>query len=53
MSGIINIVIGVALIGAGLSGKFVLFGTSSGTLLSVVGAAIAAMGIYQLIRSRR
>jgi hypothetical protein len=52
MGAIINIVIGVGLVIAGLSGGLVLRGTNSGPLLALLGAAIAAWGIFQLARRR-
>jgi len=49
-SGIINILIGAALFGLGASGRFKLIGTGSSWPLMVVGGAVAAIGIFQLIR---
>jgi len=53
MSGIINIILGVLMIAAGLSGKFVLIGTHSGLALTVVGAIVAGLGAYRMIQGRR
>jgi hypothetical protein len=53
MGAVFNIIIGVVLVGAGLSGQFVLRGTESGPLLALLGAALALFGIYQLTRARR
>jgi hypothetical protein len=53
MGGIINILIGLVLVGGGLSGGLVLRGTDSGPLLAVVGAGLAAFGAYQFWRARR
>lgn len=53
MGGIISIVIGLGLVYAGLSGLLVLKGTNSGPLLALVGAAIAAFGLFQLWRANR
>ena len=53
MRGIINIVIGVALIGAAASGQFVLRGTDSSLPLGVIGVAIAALGVYRVVMSRK
>jgi cadmium resistance protein CadD (predicted permease) len=50
MSGIINIIVGIAFVAAGLSGKFALLGTNSPKALAAVGLIPIAMGIYQLIR---
>ena len=53
MGAIINIVIGLGLIIAGLSGNLVLKGTNSGPLLALLGAAILAFGLFQVWRSNR
>ena len=50
MGGIFNIVIGLAMLAAGLSGKFALLGTNSSGALAVIGAAVAAFGIYRSIK---
>ena len=50
MSGIINIIVGIAFVAAGLSGKFALLGTNSPKALAAVGLLPIAMGIYQLAR---
>ena len=49
-AGVWNLIFGIVAIGAGLSGKFTLLGTHSSTALVVVGAGIAALGVYQLVR---
>jgi hypothetical protein len=53
MGGVINILIGLVLVGGGLSGNLVLRGTDSGPLLAVLGAGLVAYGGYQLWRARR
>jgi hypothetical protein len=53
MGPILNILIGAGLAVAGLTGNLVLRGTDSGPLLAIVGAALAAYGVYQLVRARR
>jgi hypothetical protein len=53
MGAIINIIIGIGLIIAGLSGTLALRGTGSGELLALVGAAILAFGLYQMWRANR
>ncbi len=53
MGAIINIVIGLGLIVAGLSGNLVLKGTNSGPLLALLGAAILAFGLFQIWRANR
>ena len=54
MSGIINIIVGIAFVAAGLSGKFALLGTNSPHALAAVGLLPISMGIFQLIqRSKR
>lgn len=53
MGAIINIVIGLGLIVAGLSGNLVLKGTNSGPLLALVGAAVLAFGVFQIWRANR
>jgi len=50
---ILNILLGVAMIVGGASGRLALFGTGSGTALMVVGGVCAAIGVYQLIRAAR
>jgi hypothetical protein len=52
-AGIWNIVIGCLMLGLGLSGKMVLMFTGSSNALAVLGAVVAAWGVYQLIRSRQ
>lgn len=54
MSGYINIIVGIAFVAAGLSGKFALMGTNSPKALAAVGLIPIAMGIFQLVqRSKR
>jgi len=53
MGGIFNIIVGLIMVGAGLSGQFSLLGTKSPTLLVAVGALVTAFGIYRTIRSRK
>lgn len=50
---ILNILLGVAMVIGGASGKLALLGTSSGPALMVVGGVCAAIGVYQLIRAAR
>jgi hypothetical protein len=50
---ILNIVLGVAMIIGGASGRLALFGTGSGTALMVVGAVCAALGVFQVVRAAR
>lgn len=50
---VLNIVLGVAMVIGGASGRLALFGTGSGTALVVVGAVCAALGVFQLIRAAR
>lgn len=52
MRGILNIIIGAVLIIAGLSGKMVLIGTSSGVALAVVGGIVLIIGLVRLKNSR-
>ncbi len=52
MNGIVNVIIGLLLVVAGLSGKFVLLGTNSSILLAILGGGIAGMGVYRLVKSR-
>ena len=47
-----NVIIGILLIIAGLSGRFALIGTSSGKALAAVGAAILVWGVVQVVRRR-
>jgi hypothetical protein len=48
-----NIIIGLALVAGGLSGKLVLIGTRSGPALAAIGAVMAGFGVYQLIQQRK
>ncbi len=52
MGGIFNIIVGLIMVVAGLSGKFALFGTKSSGLLAVVGAIVAGYGIYRTVKGR-
>lgn len=52
-SAIFNIVVGVICIVAALGFGAVLLFTESSELLAIAGGAIAALGIYQLIRHKR
>jgi uncharacterized membrane protein YgaE (UPF0421/DUF939 family) len=52
-AGIWNLLFGLAALAAGASGRFHFIGTNSSTLLMVVGGAIAALGVYQLVRARK
>jgi hypothetical protein len=48
-----NIVIGILMIIAGLSGKFALIGTGSSNALAAAGVAVLVWGIFQLARARK
>jgi hypothetical protein len=52
-SGIWNLGFGLIAVLAGATGGYALPGTSSPTPLIVVGAAVAAFGLFQLARSTR
>lgn len=52
-AGIWNLVIGLASIAAGASGQFHFIGTNSSTALLAVGGVLAALGVYQIARSRK
>jgi len=51
-SGVWNLGFGIIGILAGATGEFTLFGTNSTTLLIASGAALAALGVFQLWRAR-
>jgi hypothetical protein len=51
MRGIINILIGLAFIGGGLSGEMVLIGTESGGALALVGVVILFIGLARAFSS--
>jgi hypothetical protein len=51
-AGVFNIVMGLAAVALGATGKFALPFTNSPAPLMVVGGAIAALGVYQLLRSK-
>jgi hypothetical protein len=48
-----NIVIGIAFIIGGLSGKLALRGTESGPALAALGGVLLIWGIVQVVRSRQ
>ena len=50
---IINIALGIGMVLGGLSGKVALVGTGSTTALVAVGAVVAGLGVFQLVRSQR
>lgn len=50
--GIFNLVMGLAAMGAGLTGRG-LIGTGSPLHLMILGGAICLLGLYQIVRSRR
>jgi hypothetical protein len=52
MRGLLNIIIGLALIIGGLSGKLVMRGTQSGGLLAVIGVFLLGLGVYRMATSR-
>jgi hypothetical protein len=52
-AGIFNVIIGVAAVIAGASGRFSLVGTNSPLLLEVFGGLLAAYGLYQIVRTMR
>lgn len=52
-AGIWNLLIGLAAVAAGASGRFTLIGTNSSLLLIVFGGLLAAYGVYQLVRAKR
>jgi hypothetical protein len=51
--GIFNVVVGVAMIGGGLSKNFTLLGTNSWEALVGLGVVIAGLGVYQIVQSRK
>lgn len=51
--GIFNLVVGLVALVAGLSGEFALIGTDSSEALAGVGGVIAAIGVYQIVKSAR
>lgn len=52
-AGIWNIVMGLAAIAAGASGRFVFIGTNSGLVLILVGVAFVIWGGVQIFRTQR
>jgi hypothetical protein len=50
--GVLNIVIGIAFIAGGLSGKLVLIGTQSGLALAVAGVGLVIWGVVRIAGSR-
>jgi hypothetical protein len=48
-----NLVFGGFMIAGGLSGKLVLIGTNSSTALTIVGVALAAFGLFQLLTANK
>jgi len=51
--GIFNVVIGIAMIGGGLSKSFTLLGTNSWEALVGLGVVIAGLGVYQIVQTKR
>jgi hypothetical protein len=51
-SGVFNLGFGLVAVAAGASGQFQLIGTNSSTLLIAAGAAVAALGVFQLWKNR-
>ena len=49
----VKIIIGLVMIGGGLSGKLVLVGTNSGVALAAVGAGMLAWGIFNVVKARQ
>ncbi|MGZ3424109.1 MAG: hypothetical protein ACXWUG_00900 [Polyangiales bacterium] len=52
-AGIWNLLIGLAAVAAGASGRFSLIGTNSSMLLMIAGGALAAYGVYQIVRAKK
>ena len=50
---ILNIALGVAMVLGGVSGQLSLLGTGSPAALVAVGAVVAALGVFQLVRAIR
>lgn len=53
MGGVFNIVVGLAMVAAGLSGRFALIGTNSGGALAAIGGAVAVFGIVRVVKDRK
>jgi hypothetical protein len=51
-AGVWNLGFGLVAVAAGLSGQFVIPGTSNPMILVGVGALVAAFGVYQLWKNR-
>jgi uncharacterized membrane protein YgaE (UPF0421/DUF939 family) len=51
-SGVWNLGFGIVAMLAGATGEFTFFGTNSTTLLVAAGGVVAALGVFQLWRSR-
>jgi hypothetical protein len=52
-AGIFNMLVGAVMVIGGASGKLALFGTQSGAALAAIGGVVAAIGLWQVIRSSR
>ena len=52
MNGVINMVLGGAMLFGGLTGKAVLIGTDSSMALAVVGGIVAGLGLKQFVSKR-
>jgi hypothetical protein len=48
MRGILNIIIGAAMIIGGLTGSLVMRGTNSGVALAVLGGVFVVLGLFRL-----
>jgi hypothetical protein len=49
---VVKIIIGLVMVGGGLSGKLVLVGTQSGVALAALGAALIVWGIVKMVRQK-
>lgn len=50
---ILNIALGIGMALGGISGKLSLVGTGSSSALIAVGAVVAGLGVFQLVRAVR
>jgi hypothetical protein len=51
-TGLFNLAFGLVALVAGASGQFAFIGTSSSSLLMIAGGLVAALGVFQIWRTR-
>lgn len=52
MGGIVNVIVGLVMLGGAMSGKLVFRGTTSSTPLGVIGVVLIGVGIYRIVQNQ-